>query len=344
MKKFMFKSLFMTAVLLVSIGAVQADELRKEFNHTFQVTKGHTLKIDTRFSNVDIVKNTADEIKVEAYIEVSNGKNGKKLIENFELLFNQSGNVATIETKFPKNMNIKNLDVHIKVMMPMYINTNLDVKYGSLYISELAGAENEIKVGFGNFKADVIASKTNEISLSYVDRADIGYIVSGTFDVNFSHLKIKKIDSYSGKSSYSEIVIDQVNVLNLPVTKFDEWEIGSVNSVDADSRYSEFEITTLNNSLVLNANFGEFDIERTSKDFELIKIKASYTDCDVNIDAGASYTIEAYGSYADIDVPDNFKGTLKEKSLSVEINGQVGESPKGKVTINTSFGDVDLDD
>lgn len=344
MKKFMFKSLFMTAILLVSIGAVQAEELRKDFNHTFQVTKGHTLKIDTRFSNVDIVKNTADEIKVEAYIKVSNGKNGQKLIDNFELLFTQSGNVATIETKFPKNRNIKDLDVHIKVMMPMYINTNLDVKYGNLYVSELAGAENEIKIGFGNFKSDVIASKTNEISLSYVDRADIGYIVSGTFDVNFSYLKIKKIDSYSGKSSYSEIVIDEVNTLTLPSTKFDEWEVGVVNSLAANARYSDFEIATLNQSLQFDSKFGELEIDHIAKEFDRIDITASYTDCELKIDALASYTLEAYGSYAEIDVPSRFKGSMKEKSFSVELNGQVGENPKSKVVVNTSFGDVELED
>lgn len=342
MKRYMCKTLFIAAALIVTFATAQAENLRKEFNHAFKVEKGHNLEIVTRFSDVDVLKNDVNEIRVEVYIELKDNKNGKKLFDAFNVRFEQNGKTAYIATEFPKGINIKDLDIHFKIFMPSYINLTMDVSYGNVYLSELTGTENKLKVHFGNFKADVIASLKNAIELAYVSSADIGFLTSAVFDVSYSNLNAKRVDDFSGRTAYSEFRIDAIDNLSLTISKFDEWELGEVKNMDVRARYSEFEINSIVNKIIFNGNFGELEVDIIHSNFEIVKIEASYTDCELNIAPNASYAIEAQGSFADIDVPDRFKGSIQEKSLSIEVNGVVGDKPKGKVYIDTSFGDVDF--
>ncbi|MFO7862403.1 MAG: hypothetical protein R6U85_00235 [Salinivirgaceae bacterium] len=342
MKKYLYKLIVLVALLVPAQEVVSAGALTKDMHKVFTVEKGHNLNVLAKYSNVTIVKNSKNEIEIDVTIEVKDNKNGEKLLEKIDIIFDQSGKDVSVETKFPKVWKGSNLDIQFTIKMPEYINLNMDLMYGNAYISQLAGAKNTIKLQYGNIKADVIASENNHIKLAYVGNADFGYINKANCDISYSEIKIKEADLLEGESAYSEFVIQKLNVLNMSMTKYDEWNIRQIASLNATARYTEFEIETLSQKITLDANFGELEVGKTSKNFELIQLNTSYTDCELNIESGASYTLDAKGAYSDISYSGDLNGTYRDKSLSVLISGTIGKSPTGKVTIDASYGDIEL--
>ncbi|MDA3866543.1 MAG: hypothetical protein PF489_07330 [Salinivirgaceae bacterium] len=342
MKKYLYKLIVLVALLVPTQEVVSAGVLNKEKHKTFTVEKGHNLNLLLKYSDVDIVKNSTNEIEIDVTIELKENKKGEELLEQIEIVFDQSGKDVSVETKFPKVWKSSNLNIRFTIKMPEYINLNMDLKYGNAYISQLAGTQNTIKMQYGDIKTDVIASDNNQITLAYVGSADFGYINKAKCNISYSEINIKEADLIEGESAYSEFRIQKINVLNMSMTKYDEWEIQQIVNLNATARYTEFEIGALSKKIILDANFGELDIEQTNKNFELIQLNTKYTDCELNIESGASYKLDAKGAYSDISYDGDLNGTYHDKSLSVLISGTIGKSPTGKVVIDTEFGDIEL--
>jgi hypothetical protein len=342
MKKYLYKIALLSVAVIFTFAA-QAEDLNKKEEKSFNVKKGDNLIVDTRFSNVVIVNHKADAIEITATIDVDGAsKSQKNLLEKIEIILKKEGNDVIAKIEFPKTSKLKDFDIKFNIKTPSYINLQANVSFGNLFIENIEGSTN-LDVSYSNLKADVLASENNEFKFAFMDDVKIAFVNQALINFSYSEVEIKKTSILKGKSSFSEIAINEVDKINLSVTKYDEWDIEKIGSFTATSRFSEIDFGVLAGSLVLDINYGELDIENTSKDFELIDIEASFADCDLNIESGASYTIEGEASFADIDYDSgNFKGTRHKKNTSLEVNGTVGTTPKGKVKIQTSYGDVDL--
>ncbi len=344
MKKFLYKITVLSVALLLSAAAAQADDLVRNKHKVFKVQKGHTFIIDTRFSEVNIVKNTTDEIDINVTIEIDgNSRRDKALFEKLKVNIGQNGDEVFLKTEFPTSTNLSDLELTINVKMPTYMQLESEVGYSNFYIEELSGAKNTLNVKYSNFKADVIASAENVINLSYVDQANFGYLNNAIINMSYSEISIKKASELTGRSAYSEFEIEEANQIMLTMTKYDEWKIGKIIGFSATSRYSEIEIGYLSKTLILDGNFGELEIDKTGAKFEKINLDVKYTDCELNIDESASYTLKADASFADIEMDKSrFKGTYHSKMMNLSLDGTIGTNPTGKVVIETAYGDVEL--
>ncbi len=343
MKKYLYKITALSVAILFTFAAAQADELKRTEHKVYKVAKGHTLIVDTRYSNVNIVKTTADEVEIDVTIEVEgNSRRNKAFFEGIKVQLNQKGKEVSVVTGLPQRINASDLDLKIDIKAPTYMQVDVDLQYGSLYLEELQGKA-ELDLRYSNFKSDVLASVDNQFQFAYLDQVSIGYVNKALIDINYSEIKIKKAGILSGRSSYSEYRIADLDQLNLSMSKYDEWEIAEILDFSATSRYSEFDIGYLKKAFVLDANFGECEVNRTSANFKTIELDLSYTDCEMNIEPGASYSLKVDGSYADVEYPESrFKGSHHSKMMSLSVNGTIGDSPTGKVVIETSYGDVEL--
>jgi hypothetical protein len=289
------------------------------------------------------VNHNSDEVVIVATVEVEGAsKKQKALFENINIVLKQEGNSVVAKTEFPKKISMKNFEIKFKIEVPVYLDLDVDLSFGNLFMDETQG-KTKLDVSYSSMRADVLASVENELEFAFMDKVSIAFVNQALIDFSYSEVEIKKASIIKGKSSFSEIEMGEIDELNLSMTKYDEWDIEKIGSFSATSRFTELDFGFLASKLVLDINYGELDIDRTSKDFELIDIESSFGECDVNIESGASYTIEAEASFADVDFDSgNFKGTRHKKSTSIEINGTVGTSPKGKVKVETSYGDIDL--
>lgn len=342
MKKYLYKIAFLSVAVILTVAA-QAQDLNKKEHKTFHVKQGDKLIVDTKFSDVTIVNHKSNDIVIVATVEVDGpSKREKAAFEEIKIILKQEGNNVIAKTEFPKKMSLKDFEIKFKIEVPVYINLDLDLAFGNLFMDELQGKTN-LDVSYSTFRANVLASTENELEFAFMDNVSIAYVNQALIYFSYSEVEIKKASVIKGKSSFSEIKIGELDKLNLSMTKYDEWDIEKVGSFSATSRFSEIDLGFLASQLVIDINYGELDIDRTSKDFELIDIDGSFAECDVNVESGASYTIEADASFADVNFDSgNFKGNRYKKTTSIEINGTVGTSPKGKVKVKTSYGDVDL--
>ncbi|PLX15651.1 MAG: hypothetical protein C0599_16460 [Salinivirgaceae bacterium] len=342
MKKYLYKIALLSVAVLFTFAA-QAEDLNKKENKTFKVKKGDNLIVDTRFSDVTIVNDKADQIEIVATIEVDGAsKKQKSMFEEIQLILKQEGNNVIVKTDFPKRINLKDFEITFHISAPSYINLEANISFGNLFLEELQGKA-DLDVSYSTMKADVLASEDNELKFAFMDQVNIAYINAALINFSYSEVEIKKASVIKGKTSFSEIEIGEVDKMNLSVTKYDEWNIEKIGSFSATSRFSEIDLGFLASQLIIDINYGELDIERTSKDFELIDIESSFAECDINVESGASYSIEAEASFADVDFNSGeFKGNKNKKTTSMSLSGNVGNSPKGKVKIKTSYGDIDL--
>lgn len=342
MKKYLYKIIVMS-VALITVAAAQAEDLSRKIHKVYQVSKGHTLIVDTRYSDVNIVKSTADEVDINVTISVDgNSRRDRSLFESVKVNLVQSGDEISVITDLPNRMNTSDLELKFRISIPVYMNVEMELHYGNLYLEELEGKA-DLELRYSNFKTDVLASTENKFEMAYMDHVNIGFVNKTLIDISYSEVTIKKASVLSGRSAYSEYSIGEVDQLNMSMTKYDEWEIREIKDFSATSRYSEFDIGLLKKSFILDANFGECDISRTSSKFTNIELDLSYTDVELNIDPGTSYSLKVDGSYTDVEYPeDRFKGSYQSKMMSLSMDGTIGDAPSGKVLIETSYGDVEL--
>ncbi|WP_462281053.1 hypothetical protein [Salinivirga cyanobacteriivorans] len=343
MKKYLYKITALSVALLFTFAAAQADDLKRSKKEVYKVAKGHSLIVETRFSDVNIVKSTTDQVEINVTIEVEgDSRRDKALFEGVKVNLKQSGNEVSVITDLPSRINSSDLEIRIDIKAPTYIQANIDLQYGNLYLEELEGKA-DLDLRYSNFKSDVLASPDNQFQLAYMDQVTIGYVNKALIDISYSEINIKKAGVLSGRSAYSEYRIGDIDQLSLSMSKYDEWEINDILDFSATSRYAEIEIGYVKKSFVLDANFGECEVSKTSANFKTIELDLSYTDCEMNIDGNASYTLKVDGSYADVEYPkDRFEGSFHSRMMSLSIDGTIGKSPTGKVLIETSYGDVEL--
>lgn len=176
--------------------------------------------------------------------------------------------------------------------------------------------------------------KTGDIHMvsKYTDlRAESTGILN--FDGYSSNAYIESVTGMDVRSKYGKYEIGETGRMNITSTYSDNYNIGSLNTLDiTDSKYGNFRITMLSNSLQLKEGYSDvFDIEKTGKAFRGFDMNGKYVKSKVGIDPGLSFRFEANVQYADLDLPEE---QLDVKVRNAKDSHLEMKAFKGKETEN----------
>jgi hypothetical protein len=344
------------AILLLSQAAFSQEEFSREYEKKYSCSKQTNFKLYNKYGDIEIKDWQKDEINIVAKI-VLKGISEQKADEVFKLVkinFSQEGNSIRVETDYDdaffkminRNLGNKNrFEVNYVISMPSYIKSDIENKYGSLFISKLTSAS-RIKVKYGNLKINQLegAGKDQMVNI------ELGYS-DGTIEscqwlkimCKYSKLYIQESKALIIMSKYSKLTIDKGSSI-VSESKYDGFKIGTLANFVTESEYSNFKFNEISKKIRLNTKYTDFKVERVTAGFELIEIENKYGSINIGIEEGASYRLKGYAQYAKIHYPSNARINRHQENTELRVEGIVGDdsSELPKVSIQTKYGGVNL--
>ena len=104
------KSLLLSLLLITSVSfSLSAQDARKEISKNYNVKKGYTLNVDTKYSEVEILTWDEDVLDVLVVIEVdaSSKEKAEEILDKISIDISESSNSVSFETDIDFNGNWK---------------------------------------------------------------------------------------------------------------------------------------------------------------------------------------------------------------------------------------------
>ena len=311
--------LLLAGLLLVSYQIVfsQGDQSKK-FSKTYPVTSNTVFSIENKYGNIDVRDWNNNEIKIDAEIILHNLDESKaaKAFNDVEISFSALGDQINVSTHYDdeffdlvgKNYSegSKKFEVNYVVMMPPTIKTNLENKYGDVFISKL-NSQSNILVKYGNLQINQLSAADKnamaEIKLAY-SKGSIENCQWLNIDLSYSKLNIQDSKGLVIISKYSKLSIDK-GVSIESDSKYDTYNIGTVSEFNAIAQYSNFKFDEITKKIKIDTKYTDFRVNHVPPDFEYIRIDNSYGSIAIGIDPMSAYQLHCNAKYANIRYPDN---------------------------------------
>jgi len=347
-KVFKSKSLLLSLLLIVAVNfSLSAQEAKKSYSETYDISKGVTLSSDTRYSDIELLTWEKDvvDILVEVEVDASSDNRAKEILEKVKVNISKSGNTINLETDLDNgwHRNTK-VEINITINCPGYINLNMENSYGDLFIQEVSGLA-LLDLKYGNLKAGNL-SRGNEkpynvIELAYsngeVDEA--GWV---EVELAYSELELNQSKMLFVESKYSKLLGEKAGGI-ITEGAYDKYYIDEVDSFVAELKYSGLKFGTLNKTLSLHSSYTNAKIESLSKDFEEIEASLSYGNIYMDVESGASFKFDGEAKYGNISVDSAEKLSKTKENSYTKVWGTVGSNPKSSMKLVTKYGNITVD-
>lgn len=321
------------------------EEQKKEFSETFPVDKATLVDISNKMGSVHIKNWEKAEVSIKVVITVKNEdkKGADNLFEKISITLEKQGNVVKAQTEIKEK--IKNVDFSIdyEVVMPSYLNINLNNKFGDVIIEELKGKSN-IEVKYGTLEAKKIMDDNtkplSQITLGYCSSSKIEELNWAKLDIKYSKIKLEKSKALVIMSKYSTLKIGQSSSLVFD-SGFDNIKIEEVQNLVITSKFTDVDVEVAVKKVELEMSYGGFKAENIKNGFEMVKADAKYASVKLGVEKGTSFYLESEVKYADITAPEGELSRLKN-TFSEKVYGWVGsnKNSKSKIVANSEYGNI----
>ncbi|WP_233555628.1 DUF4097 domain-containing protein [Pontibacter oryzae] len=286
-------------------------EKRKVIEKSFKVTSKDILSFENEWGKVHV--NTWDKNEVQVRVDViaraGTEAKAQEVLNNIKVVESRSGNTYSFRTK-REPMRISNNDKSMEINYTIYMPANnaIAVKnsFGDVYLASLKGKA-DIDISYGSLKCDRLANSSNNVKLSY-SSGSCTYINGGNLSIAFSSMKV---DEASGLQGHS--------------------------------KYSDFKVGNLEQTMEMDLKYGSFKIDNISKNIQKISLDSGFTPVSLNFADNTAFNFDVNVQFGNFNVDKSLVTiTSHEKSYtSAEYKGRFGgASPKGLVSITSKYGDV----
>ena len=97
------KSLLLSLLLIVTVSfSLFAQDARKEYSESYDVSQGVTLNTDSKYSDVELLTwdKSAIDILVEIEVDASSKSRAEAALEKIDIRISKSGNTVSLATEF----------------------------------------------------------------------------------------------------------------------------------------------------------------------------------------------------------------------------------------------------
>ena len=345
MKKSVFesKSLLLSLLLIVTVSfSLSAQDARKEYSESYDVSKGVTLTTDTKYSDVELIAWDKSVVDILAVVEVeaSSQSRAQEALNKVDIQISKSGNNISVVTEMENNWS-RNVRTSIKITIkaPAWVNLDLENSYGDLFIQE-ASELVMVDLKYGNLKAGTLSrgdqKPYSSIDLAYSD----GVIdVAGWLevDVAYSDLEVNQSKMLFVDSKYSKLLGEKAGGI-VTDGMYDKYYFDEVDSFVAELKYSGLKFDRLNKILNLNSAYTNANIGTLSNGFAKVDADLSYGNLTMGLEQGASFKFEGEAKYGNININSGDRLSKTKENNYVKVWGNVGSNPKSTIHVITKYG------
>jgi len=340
MKTLKFNILVILA-LLISLN-VNAERISKRVYKNYPVSAVHKLDLNNKYGNIYIENNRTDSVIVSADIWVEgSSERAKRLLNNINVTVNLNGSTVVAVTNIENTMNGNNefsIDYHISV--PADRELAVVQKYGTVNMQDLT-AKGKFEIKYGELNGQKLLSPDLSMDIAY-SKVNIAEIKDLSMGLSYSKLKLGKGNNLKIETRYSGVNIDNCKQIDAN-SKYDNYSVQNINTLTINSMYTGILVDKLNEKLSLVNGYGGVTIKEIPAGFESITIENKYAGIKLGIASDAAYKLNGKVRYSNINHPDGKLNKIRENT-SYEVTGTIGnsENPKASVTIQSSYGNVNL--
>lgn len=352
MKKVLTRS-FATLFIFLCLGTfanIIADEWTEKVvvDKKFEINKNAKLVVDHEFGNVQCKnwdKNSVS-VKVTVRAKTTDAQKAEKIIKSVIVDVDGDKEKVTLECelnqKDSKNKNI-NVNIDVEIFMPKTVNLELENMFGTTYIESVSG-QAKISCEYGSLEIGSLSNAENELEVMFSE-TKINSINNGKLEIGYSQLEIQTSNILSIESDYSELSIDKANSISFEL-EGGNLILGEVDKLDIESSFGSIEISTINNSLSSEMDYGALEVKNVGKDFSKIEIENSFGLINLNISNNITYNFEIEGEFLSFNYPDKNAKILhsNKDDFSTTVKGVIGKgsNPKSLISIESEYGAINL--
>lgn len=346
-KKFKSSSLLLSLLLITgACFTLDAQDARKDYTETYNVTRGVTLSTDTRYSDIEILTWDKSEVDILVVVKVKASSKSKadEALKKIDVSIHKSGNTISLETEMESGLsrNVKT-EINITIKAPAYINLEMDNSYGDLFIQEVSGLV-LLDLKYSNVKVGKLSRGNkkpyNMLELAYSDGTidDAGWMV---IELAYSDVEIISSKMLFVESKYSKLIGEKAGGI-ITEGAYDKYYIDELDSFVAELKYSGLKFGVLNQTLSLHAAYTNAKVEKLSRSFDEIDVSLSYGNLFMGVESGASYKVEAEAKYGKVNIASDGKLSKTKEGNSMKVWGTIGSSPKSSMQLITKYGNIDI--
>ncbi len=339
----------LAAMLLLAIkGASAADEYTKVIKRDFQVNPDASLAIRNKFGKVHINNWEKNEIALEVTITVSASgqESAARRFERISIDINGTAGQVTANTLIEegKFSGKGKFSVDYLVHMPVSNRLDLSNKFGDIFINEIKG-KTKIDLSYGNMEARKLDNSDNLLEISF-GKARINWITGAVLTLRYSEMSLDYAGSLRMNSKFSNLDADKIIALNM-VQEGGKLDIDKSSSVESKSKFTDIQVGRIDQSLNLDIQYGNCDIDEIPPGFTMVNIRNRYGNVTVNLDDNARYSLDAEMSYCELDFPEK-ESKMTYRSITHTTRHYKGyvrsadQSASSRVTVNSAYGNVRL--
>jgi len=331
----------------------------RSYIKSFPATKETRLEVFNKYGTIQITSWNKDSVIIRAEIKAfaSSDEKLNKMFEGVNVKVTDSKPVIIAKTNFAQNMLFENfkgmtgkiisydsrIEINYYINIPDYLNLKIENKYGDVYMESNKG-DFSITVTNGSFKADALG-KGSTLNLAFCD-AFITSVASGKLDASFSEITITQTEDMSINSISSKYKIEKAGLLRLE-SRRDDFTIKSIESLQGNSYFTDYEIDSLKNNINLTTRYGNLNIDNIENGFESLNLNSGYSDISMGFNPASSYRIDIRTLNSYLLLPSKNvkaeKKILNEEKKEFIYTGTAGTNPgKSILKIDANRGKIYL--
>ncbi|BAX79490.1 hypothetical protein [Labilibaculum antarcticum] len=329
----MRRLLFALLGICFFVGSANAITKHKKIEKTFESVEN--LKIESKFSKIQIKHWDKTEIKFEVLISVegSNDEKTKKITDNININFTEGESQLTAETVMGDFFSLKKLtnslfnkgEIKIQYTVQLPPNVNLDIiqKDGDVFLDSHDG-NLTLDLTNGNFTAQSLNGENSLTITGCTFKAQ--KLSDSKLNVANSKVTIENANKLTGESRDSEFTIGVADNISMTSAR-DKFDIKELEYLYGSSNFSKVEISQMGGEVDYDQKFGHINIFNINNMFSFVKIDSKYGDVGLSFMAGAQIDYEINHKSVKFDNSKDFtltnKATADKKTFVAK--GRVGD-------------------
>ncbi len=278
----MRRLIFILMSIFLFVGSVNAITKEKKIEKTFKA--GENLKLESKYSKVQIKQWDKNEIKFDVAIRVegSNEEKIAKMLDNINIDFTEGEKQLHAETVLGDFFSIKKLTnslfnkgkikINYTVHVPANVNLDLVQKNSDVFMENHDGNIN-LDITGGSFTAQNLNGENSftitACTFNAQNLSDSKLVVAN------AKLTIENAEKLSGESRDSEFKIQVIDNLNIKSAR-DKFDIKEIEYLYGSGNFTKIEISQMGGEIDYDLRFGQINVFNINNMFSFIKIDSKH--------------------------------------------------------------------
>lgn len=343
-------------------GGKDDTRLTKNITKSFAVNSDAEVNIINKYGKVIVNAWDKDSVKISVDI-IAYGKNDDavdKLIKKVEIDFTHSADYLSAETEMNKKggsfgsllsniegysksiLNNNKLTINYTVRVPAEAVLDLENKFGNIFLGD-SFKDADIELTNGDLKARELLGRSS-IRISF-GKGKIRHMKGGFIKLKGGEIEVEEGVAIKVESSSSELTFGDVKSLSIN-SRNDKIRATTLQQLSGTGDFTDIFVTSVNEELDLNLEYGELFVEKVGEDFNNITLNSKSADINLVLSPKSYFDANISGNEDRMIVPNNMLSLGKKGNSGTDydftLSGSVGYTRDhiGKVTIKAVSADV----